>query len=126
MNYGLVLLLICVFLGVSAQLLLKSGVDSSGFQIDDSNNIISKLIGVILTPNVFVGFILYGLAALAWLIVLSRFELSYAYPMLAMMYMIIPFAASLFLKEEINSMQWIGIMIISVGVLIVSQSSSQV
>lgn len=126
MNYGILLLLVCVFLGVSAQLLLKSGVDDAGLEINDSNNIISKIFSVIFTPYVFTGFILYGLAALAWLIVLSKFELSYAYPMLAMMYMIIPFAASIFLKEQINSMQWIGIVIISLGVLIVSQSSSQV
>lgn len=125
MNYGLILLLICVILGVSAQLLLKSGIDSTGFQINESSNVIDNIVRAILTPNVFAGFVLYGFAAVAWLIVLSKFELSYAYPMLAMMYIVIPFAASIFLKEHINSMQWVGIMVITVGILIVSQFGSQ-
>lgn len=123
MNFGIILIIICVFLGVSAQLLLKTGVNDSGFEITESETILNKLINAVLTPAIFLGFILYGLAALSWLIVLSKFDLSYAYPMLALMYAIIPLAATIVLHEHINTMQWLGIGIVVIGVLIVSQSS---
>ena len=126
MNFGMILILICVFLGVSAQLLLKTGVNDSGFEITESETILNKLMNAVFTPTIFLGFILYGFAALSWLIVLSKFELSYAYPMLALMYAIIPLVATIVLHEHINAMQGLGIGIVVIGVLIVSQSGSQI
>lgn len=57
---------------------------------------------------------------LLWIVVLSKFELSYAYPMLSLGYVFVALGAWLFLGETISPIQWLGIFTIMVGVMMVA------
>ena len=83
---------------------------------------VETLSNVFRSPMVWVGLALYGLGAVAWLIVLSRLDLSFAYPFLALSYAITPVLAWRFLGEPVSALRWIGITVIILGVVIVSRT----
>ena len=56
---------------------------------------------------------------MAWAVVLSRMQLSVAYPALSLTYVVIPFVSRLLLNEPISLIHWIGIMLVVAGVLLV-------
>ena len=81
------------------------------------------LLAVATTPAVWLGLACYGLGAVLWLVVLSRLDLSYAYPLLAVSYILIPLLSHFLLGENVTSLRWLGIAVIFIGVLIVARTS---
>jgi undecaprenyl phosphate-alpha-L-ara4N flippase subunit ArnE len=61
-----------------------------------------------------------ALSFFCWVLLLSRFELSYIYPFEALDPIFVALAAALFLKERLNFRLLLGISIISAGIAIVS------
>jgi drug/metabolite transporter (DMT)-like permease len=57
-----------------------------------------------------------------WLIVLSKLDLSYAYPILAFSYCIVPLLSWWIFGEQVSPMRWVGILVICAGVAIVGIS----
>jgi drug/metabolite transporter (DMT)-like permease len=117
------LVLAAVIIAVGGQLSLKVGMGRVGKISGESlSRPIQTLLKVFSTPLVLSGPSFYVLAALAWLIVLSRLDLSYAYLMLASMYVLIPLVSWLFLGERIPPMRWLGMGVVVLGVVIVARS----
>ena len=123
MTASLVLIFIAVAIGVTGQLSLKMGMNHVG-TIDGTSvaHPIETLSSVFRSPMVWVGLALYGLGAVAWLIVLSRLDLSFAYPFLALSYAITPILAWRLLDEPVSGLRWLGIAVIILGVVIVSRT----
>lgn len=66
-----------------------------------------------------------GIAAMAlgfflWLGLMSKFELSYLYPFEGLNRLILVFAASYFLREKMTLTLWMGVLLITAGILLVS------
>jgi len=101
-----VLALCSVVLGSSGQILLKAGMQGRAFGIS-----------AVLSPAVFGGFALYGLAALIWLKVLTMLPLSVAYPILSLNFILIPLASSRFLGEPLSGGRMIGIVLVVSGIV---------
>jgi len=59
---------------------------------------------------------------LLWLAVLSWADVSWALPMNGMEYIVVAFLALFFLKERVGKNRWIGISLISVGMLFMLSS----
>lgn len=115
------LLLIGIILGVIAQLGLKKGVDQAGLHVQNQkfSLLLRKLI---FNPFIFLGFLCYALSLLFWLVILSRLELSYAYPMISSGYFFVTLASMLFFKEKVSWQRWTAIGIIIFGVVLVGLS----
>lgn len=112
----------CVLLNVISQMLLKAGMNTIGhFQIE-MNSLFSTSLKAATNPNILIGLLLYGLSFALWLVALSRLDVSIAYPLLSIGYIITPFVAYLFLGEALSVLRIVGICIIIVGVYIVSKS----
>jgi multidrug transporter EmrE-like cation transporter len=123
MGKTLILILVSVSLGVAGQLCLKAGMDRvGGLTGGNLEALVRTALNVLMTPLVLVGLTLYALAAVFWLIVLSKMDISLAYPMLALTYVLIPLAAQFILGEQMPTLRWFGIGIIFFGVAVVSQS----
>jgi drug/metabolite transporter (DMT)-like permease len=58
-----------------------------------------------------------------WLLVLSRVEVSYAYPLLSIVYIVTAFAGWLFFHESIGATRWAGIVVICIGVWLITRSA---
>lgn len=113
----IIMILSAVALGAFGQLSLKKGMLLSG-----SANISFNLIKVILTPYVFLGLVLYAVAMLLWLAILSRVELSYAYPMLSLGYAFVVLASWLIFNEHVSLLRFMGVFFICIGVTMIGRS----
>lgn len=77
-----------------------------------------KFLGIFLS-----GIAVKALAFFVWLGLLARFkDLSYLYPFEGLSPILIVVTASLFLKEKMTASLWVGVILISLGVVLVSAS----
>jgi drug/metabolite transporter (DMT)-like permease len=113
----IVMILASVVLGVAGQISLKKGMLLFG-----SAGLTLSLIKVIFTPYIFLGLVLYTIAMFLWLSILSRVELSYAYPLLSLSYVFIILASWLIFKEHISLLRLMGVFFICLGVMMVGRS----
>ena len=120
MNY--LLLVISVLLAVSGQLLMKKGMMLFG--TFPASQLLLNVIPMFMNPFVFFGFACFGLSSLFWLVVLSRLELSFVYPMVSVAYVIVALASMVLFKENVPLIRWLGIAVIVFGVFLISRSGS--
>lgn len=122
MDRSILLIVIAMLIGVIGQLCLKIGMNRVG---NIEPLVLARVVeigrAIFAEPLVWIGLACYGTSALFWLLVLSRFDLSYAYPMLASMYIILPLLSRIFLKESIPPLRWLGMFVVLVGVVLVSR-----
>lgn len=117
----IVLILISVLLGSIGQVLVKYGI--TGVQLDlTMGHLIPSIISIIKNFPVMCGIISYGVSFLIWIKVLSKVELSYAYPMVSMGYVLIMFFSYFVFKENISFIRIIGVIFIVIGVILVARS----
>jgi drug/metabolite transporter (DMT)-like permease len=123
MPHPVVLVFVAVVISVLGQVSLKVGMNQVG-AIDTGSlaRPMETLMQVFSTPLVWLGLGCYGMSAMLWLVVLSRLDLSYAYLLLASMYVLIPLVSWLFLGERISPMRWVGMVVVVLGVVIVAKS----
>jgi len=119
--FGLILL--GVLLNASAQLLLKAGMTQIGHFNFSFGNIVPIGIKVIGNTPIITGLSLYVMSVAVWLLVLSRVQVSFAYPMLSIGYIVNALAAYYLFGEPLTSIRMLGIFIIITGVYLVAQSS---
>ncbi len=112
------LFLLVIALWTSAQVLLKWGLAGfAGQKVD-----VRFFIRALSSWPVLAGTLLSASGALLWLVVLSRYELSYANLMVSFMYALIVIASAVFFKEHISALRWLGAFLIMLGVFLVSQT----
>ena len=123
MAKSLLLVLFSVACGVLGQVALKTGMTQVG-RIGDAQTayLLDTAWRVLTTPMVLIGLASYGLGAVAWLVVLSRLDLSFAYPFLALNFVLITLASRFVLGEAVPPLRWIGVLIICCGVMVVARS----
>jgi drug/metabolite transporter (DMT)-like permease len=80
-----------------------------------------QYIKIFLNPFVFGGLFFYFLSTVFWLYLISRVPLNFAYPMLSMSYIFVTIASIYFFHETVLPVNWLGILIIMVGVALVAQ-----
>lgn len=101
-----------IFLAIG-QILWKLGMSKmNGFNI----------VSIILNPYIIIGAIIYGLATLLWLYILSKEELSLVYPLQSITYVLGTILAIFIFRENVSLLRWIGIVTIIVGATLVARS----
>jgi multidrug transporter EmrE-like cation transporter len=119
---SLLLILVSVGLNAAAQLLLKQGTKALGLVATDASTGGTILLQAALNPWVWTGLATYVVSVALWILVLSRVEVSYAYPMVSLGYVMAAVAAKLLWNEELSLSRIIGIGVICLGVFLVSRS----
>ena len=114
-------ILIAVVLAVTGQLFVKKGLNVLG-TMDFSSGIFMAYLQVYKSPLVLIGTFIYLLSILFWIYALSKVELSFAYPFLALSYVLVILASWLILGEKIPFLRWLGLIVICIGVFIISRS----
>ena len=115
------LILISMTLGSFGQVYLKMGLRNIG-TLDLKDLMTEKLISIITDKNVILGIALYGVATLLWFVVLSKAELSYAYPLIALSYVVTAILAKFYFNETISIIRWAGILAIIFGAFLITRS----
>jgi multidrug transporter EmrE-like cation transporter len=117
------LILFGVLLNAGAQLLLKAGMSQIGHFEFSLANALPVGFKVMASPPILSGLCLYAISVVVWLLVLSRVQVSYAYPMLSIGYIVNALAAYYFFGEPLTSLRMLGIFIIIAGVYLVARST---
>jgi len=109
---------ISILLGVFGQLALKKGMSVFGAVEKLSPG---TIIGMVTQPFVVAGLFLYAVSAVMWLVVLSKVELSTAYPMLSLGYVLVVLLSWLFFREGLSATKALGVLLICVGVALIGR-----
>ena len=118
---NLIFIISSVLLNALAQILLKAGMKHFG-NIELKNNIINTSVSIVLNPYIITGFISYGVSIILWLWVLSKVDVSLAYPFQALGYIVVTILAWLIFQEDITLTRIIALMFISIGLIILAFS----
>lgn len=116
------LILTGVLLNAAAQLLLKAGTNAVGHFEFSAANVVPVGLRLALEPFILGGVACYVVSLVAWIMALSRVEVSIAYPMLSIGYVINAVAAWYLFGESLSALRLTGIGFIIVGVFLVARS----
>ncbi|MDP3728086.1 MAG: EamA family transporter [bacterium] len=122
MSLAIVLLVIGIILGVIAQLALKEGITRAKIVSFRSEKMLVLLLKMFWNKFVLLGCVCYAVSLLLWLVILSKLELSYAYPMISSGYFFVALGSYFIFKEKISWQRWMAIGIIIFGVVLVGLS----
>ncbi len=112
-----------VLLNAAAQLLLKAGTNALGGAIHlTPENWFSTGIKVISQAPILAGMACYGISLVVWIIGLSRTDVSLAYPMLSLGYVVGTVGAWMFLGEAVSPQRLLALGVIVVGVALLART----
>jgi multidrug transporter EmrE-like cation transporter len=116
------LVLTGVLLNAVAQLALKASVSDTGIINLDMHSLLSSAGSLATNLWLWLGLICYAISVVVWILALSRVDVSIAYPMLSIGYIVNAVAAWHLFDEPMNLGKVVGIGIIIVGVYILARS----
>jgi multidrug transporter EmrE-like cation transporter len=116
------LLMTGVLLNAGAQLLLKAGTNAVGAFEYSGANILPVGIKLATEPHIIGGLGCYVISVVVWILALSRVEVSIAYPLLSVGYVVNAVAAYYLFGEAVTPLRLVGIGVIILGVFLVARS----
>lgn len=111
-----VLALISICLGAVGQFGLKVG---SG-QLKLDHGVLAAALSYITNINIILSLLCFATSTVMWIFVLRKLELSIAYPMVSLGYIITMTLAFLFLHEPLRLAKIIGALLIVAGVIVIN------
>ena len=116
------LVLTGVLLNAVAQLLLKAGAGALADIELKPANALAIASRVAFNWPIIAGLGCYAISVVVWILALARVEVSVAYPMLSIGYVVNAFAAWYLFNEGLGPMRMAGIGVIIIGVWLVARS----
>ena len=117
---NILLILISVLLNCVAQLCIRKGM----LMIGEVGLVgITHHLGTMLTNLwLWLAMFCYAVSILMWMVVLSKVEVSFAYPFLSVGYVVAALVGYYFFGESLTLTRIVGIIVICVGVFLISRS----
>jgi drug/metabolite transporter (DMT)-like permease len=113
---SLFLIVLTVIINTTGQFMVKTGVNRVGaVSLTDIHAIMRALSSVL----VIGGFVVYFISALVWISILSKSDLSWAFPILSLSYVLTALLSPVLLHESFSALRLIGTLVICFGVFLV-------
>ena len=122
MFHNLLLILSSVSLNAFALLFIRKGMLKIGSVSLAFDQLFNMVLAVFTNIYLLAGMFSYGISIILWMVVLSKVNVSLAYPFLSIGYIITAVLAYLLFNEPITFQKVLGIIIICIGVFILTQS----
>lgn len=116
-TYSIWLPLLAASISACGQILLKYAMT----QVGPLNFSPSVLLKALSQPFLPIALVIYALALVLWLEVLSKTPLSVAYPVLAVTYVLVPLISQFVFNERLDAMHYVGMFLILAGVAIIGR-----
>ncbi len=117
MNFiNFMLVLVGVLLNAAAQLCIKQGMNVIGNISLDTGAVLSMIPRAAINPYILAGMACYVISVLVWMVVLSKVEVSLAYPFLSIGYIVTAFVGYFFMGETLGLYKILGILTICAGI----------
>jgi len=124
MNPLLVLVILAtVSLSAVAQVALKAGVSSPAIAAGASNSAMALILAVAGSPFIWLGLGIYGGSVLAWMWVLSKVEVSVAYPFVGVSFVLTAIMGAMFLHENVTPLRVAGTLLVATGCILIVRSA---
>lgn len=114
-------ILATVLFTVYGQLIVKWQVVKAGSLPQTMGERIAFLIKLLLNPWILSGVLAGFLALLCWMIAMTRFELSYAYPFMSLAFVFVLILSAIFFHEPLTIPKIVGVSLVMGGILVGSQ-----
>lgn len=119
----LLLILIAVTIGAGGQVLFKKSVNNIETpSLKCLKSYSNFLKNVLKSRLIWFGFLFIGISVIFWLMALAQTELSIAYPLESIHYILTLIFASIFLNEKIDKMKIIGTTLVVLGIILIAIS----
>ncbi len=106
---------------VYSQLMMRWQVSAAGDLPADGVGKSRFIIGLLLNPWVISGILATFCAGVSWMLAMTRFEISYAYPFISLNYILVIGASILFFNEAITLPKIAGTLLVIIGVIVISK-----
>lgn len=116
------LILFTVLTNFLSQIMLKKGMTQINLGSLSSANILNAIPGIIFNPFVLGGLLMMVISMASHLLVLSKVDISFAYPFLGLSFVLITIWGHFVLAEPINLSKIAGVAFIVCGVVLVARS----
>lgn len=112
---------VSVVLSALAQIFLKRGLTSLQME-KRSPGVVSLAFGVAKQGFVWLWGVCFVVATVLWLAGLQKLDLSYAYPLVSIGYVLVTILSAVFFKERVDGNRWLAVAVICVGVMLIAGS----
>ncbi len=113
-----------IFFAVSSQLIIKWKM--SAFDLSGHEGIVAKFFfafSMLFNPWIMLSIFLTLLSGLSWMIAMTKFDISYAYPYTALGFVLILIFSALLFHEPLNGAKVLGVLLIVSGIFVVAKGS---
>ncbi|GAA6207076.1 EamA family transporter [Cognatishimia sp. WU-CL00825] len=118
--HSFLLVVASVTLSAFGQTAFKIGVGRVQFVPEAGT--LSKIFGFAGSPFILAGLALYAVGTLFWLFALRNLDLSLAYPFVALSFIVVFLIGIFALGEPLNSMRVLGLLVITLGLVIMARA----
>lgn len=116
------LILFTVLTNAAAQIMLKKGMLSVGGFAAGGASALEFMLKTLFNPFVFTGLCIFVVSMASHLVVLSKVDLSFAYPFLSLAYVVVAAYAFFVFQEDVSLARMGGIALICAGTVLIAQS----
>lgn len=113
---------ISVALSALAQVFLKRGLTKLHIQNRENTGLLSLAFGVIRQEFIWLWGFCFVAAMGLWLAGLQKLDLSYAYPLVSLGYVLVTLLSAIFFHERVDGNRWMAVGVICVGVFLIAGS----
>ncbi len=110
--------MISIVISVAAQFTLKAGMGRLSNNQDSNFLNSTGIFNLFTNKYIVIGFLLYGVGALIWLSVLQKMDVSKAYPLVGLGF-VLTTLVGFFLGEQVTFVRFTGVLLICTGVAII-------
>lgn len=114
---------ISVVLSAVAQVFLKHGLNGLKRRISEVQcSPFALVLAVARNEWVWLWGACFVVATVLWLLAVQRLDLSYAFPLLSIGYILVNVLSFVFFHERVDRIRWLAVLIISAGVALIAGS----
>jgi len=119
---NIVIILLSILMSSTAHIFLKKGMMVHAQNAETQHEIVRLVWSIGTNPWVMGGMFLHVSALVVWLWALSKVDISFAYPFIALGYVLVSAMAWIWLGEAISSMRMLGMVIIILGIFVLARA----
>lgn len=106
---------------VYSQLIMRWRVSEAGPLPHNLSDKLGYVITLLLNPWVMSGIVATFLAGVSWMLAMTKFEISYAYPFISLNYLLVLAAGFLLFNETLSAAKLAGSALVIVGIIVIAK-----
>lgn len=110
-----------IVLTVYSQVVMRWQVSLAGSPPSAPEDKLRFVMSLLINPWILSGIVATFLAGVSWMLAMTKFQISYAYPYVSLNYILVIIAGALIFNESISFMKIIGSAVVILGIIIIAK-----